>query len=106
MDQHNVSEIILELQKYCKLRDLDERRDNYYFGIFNALYVNKEKLSFDEIAAEFFIDVKTLYKYRIKFNLLAEVLFKQFQSGNSCPIGIEKDNLQLTQTQETEAVLE
>ena len=82
-------EIVSELQKYCLLKDIEEGRSNFYYSIFNALYVNKEKLSFDEIAAEFFIDVKTLYKYRIKFNLLAEVLFKQHRSGNSRPIDIE-----------------
>ena len=84
-----------ELQKYCALKDQEENRRNYYSGIFNLLYVNRKKLTDDQVAREFFIDVKTIYNFKVKINKLAEFIAKQIQSGKFCPIDSEERRLQL-----------
>ena|GEM_PF-3251164 len=95
LDEQLSPVIIATLQRYCVLKDFDEHRENYYIGIFNLLYVNKKKLTDDEIAREFFIDLKTLYNYKMKINRIAEFIMKQIQSGKFCPIESEERRLSL-----------
>lgn len=78
LDKQELPLVIPILQRYYLLKDLEQGYDtSHYLGIFNALYVNR-KLSDDEIAAEFFVDVKTLYNYKVSINKLAE----QVSTGN------------------------
>lgn len=65
-------QLIVKLRAYYLLKDLEEEQENFYVGIFDDLCCNK--LSYDEIAAKYFIDVKTLFKYRNKIDLLAKKL--------------------------------
>lgn len=57
------------------IKDLEE--GNNFLDIFNALYDSCEKLSYDEIAAKFFISINTLKRYVVRFNDLAEKLFNR-----------------------------
>lgn len=66
--------MITALQKYYSIKDLDECTN--FLGIFNALYVDNVKLSYDEVAAKFYISINTLKRYIKKFNSLAEKLLK------------------------------
>jgi len=73
LDEQKLPFVIPILQRYYLLKDLEEGSgSSYHLGIFNALYVNKQKLSDDKIAAEFFIGLKTLYNYKVSINKLAE----------------------------------
>jgi len=69
-------QLIARLKDYCLFKDLEEGLANFYKGIFNALYTDKEKLSYDKIAAKFFICRNTLDNYIKRFNDLAQKLEK------------------------------
>jgi len=89
--------LIEKLRAYYSFKDVEEGLNNYYEGIFNALC--NSHASYDEIAAKFFIDVKTLFKYRNKIDLLAEALsnvkhFNAVQSGDFDPIENQLNTLQ------------
>jgi len=68
-------ELIVALQNYYTIKDIDENKN--FLKIFNALYVSEKRLTYDEIARQFFIGVNTLKRYIEKFNLLAILLSEQ-----------------------------
>ena len=47
-----------------------------YLSIFDTLYPNKDSLKFDKIAYKFNINIRTLYGYRVRFNLIAEYILE------------------------------
>ena len=69
--------------EYCSLLintmcEYYEIHDLYYQSnlspIFRALYIDVKDSYLSEIADNFFIDLKTLYRYRLKFNKLAYLI--------------------------------
>jgi len=64
------------LGEYFKLKTLD--LDTYnYFDIFNALYTDSVKRTFDDIAREFGIGLSTLYRIRKQIVKLTEELIRK-----------------------------
>ena len=101
LDENKDPSVISELQRYYMIRDIQEGYVSHYLGIFNSLYVLTEKLNFDEISYKFSINRKTLYKYRIEFNSVAEEISNRIQQGIFCPIQSDKRLLQLIQILKT-----
>jgi len=72
--KRNHSDIIVLLQNYYAMKDLDESKN--FLGIFNALYVSEEQLTYDEIAIRYYVGINTLKRYVVKFNRLAMLIAK------------------------------
>ena len=81
------------LQCYYTIKDIEEGYDTpYYLGILQDLYISKEKLSYDKVAAKFFIDTRTLHRYRTRINNLAERL--DGRQDILCPIESDEGELE------------
>ncbi|QVK16931.1 hypothetical protein KHQ81_08460 [Mycoplasmatota bacterium] len=62
-------QLIDNLEIYYEIYDIDNHTN--FSQIFKSLYLSNEVTNYKTIADQFYIDVKTLYIYRKKFNKLA-----------------------------------
>lgn len=77
-EQSKFEDIIFKIKKYLMIYDLDFNTNSCQ--VFEDLYINNLKLHLCTISSKHNLDIKSLYNYRKRFNLLAEkiIIITQF----------------------------
>ena len=74
LNKENVDLLLVKMYEYYKINDIETCGN--LGDVFYALYIREINSSYDEIAAEFYIHISTLDRYRKKYNQLAESLIE------------------------------
>jgi len=76
LSQSDKEFIVRALQAFYALKDIDENCDGYYVDLFNALYVDVKKLSYDSLAQKFHISFSKLKRFVKSVDALAVELLQ------------------------------
>ena len=63
-----------QLQIYCRCEDIKKGYENFYLGMFDALYVNSEEISYEQIADTFATNTDMIKRFRRDIAKIATAL--------------------------------